>query len=110
MTFKLWLPFVMLALCLPQCPGFHGARFAPEKCASTNGYTVLDPIRHGNLTVFPVVSAVSHDTREFLTLDEGVRSGEVVVTEYGNVQGLMRRREAPLPRDRRPGQPAGAGQ
>lgn len=55
------------------------------------GYKVLDPIRHGNLTVFPVVAAKSYPTGEFLTLDEGLRSGEVVITEAGNVQGLIRR-------------------
>lgn len=55
------------------------------------GYKVLDPIRHGNLTVFPVVAAKSYPTGEFLTLDEGLRSGEVVVTEAGSVQGLVRR-------------------
>ena len=57
----------------------------------TPGYKVLDPIRHGNLTVFPVVAAKSYPTNEFLTLDEGLRSGEVVVTEAGSVQGLIRR-------------------
>lgn len=56
-----------------------------------SGYKVLDPIRHGNLTVFPVVAAKSFSTSEFLTLDEGLRSGEVVVTEAGSVQGLVRR-------------------
>ena len=30
---------------------------------SASGYKVLEPIRHGNLTVFPVVTARSHDTR-----------------------------------------------
>jgi hypothetical protein len=59
------------------------------------GYKVLEPIRHGNLTVFPVVAAKSYPTGEFLTLDEGLRSGEVVVTEAGNVQGLIRRRPMP---------------
>jgi sulfur carrier protein ThiS len=39
------------------------------------------------------VAAKTHDTSEFLTLDEGLRSGEVVVTEYGNVQGLVRPRD-----------------
>jgi hypothetical protein len=57
----------------------------------TPGYKVLDPIRHGNLTVFPVVAAKSYPTSEFLTLDEGLRSGEVIVTESGSVQGLIRR-------------------
>jgi len=57
----------------------------------TPGYKVLDPIHHGNLSVFPVVAAKSYPTGEFLTLDEGLRSGEVVITEAGNVQGLIRR-------------------
>jgi ribosomal protein L12E/L44/L45/RPP1/RPP2 len=54
-------------------------------------YKVLEPIRHGNLTVFPVVAVKSYPTNEFLTLDEGLRSGEVIVTEAGSVQGLIRR-------------------
>jgi hypothetical protein len=58
-------------------------------------FKVLDPIRHGNLTVFPVVAAKSYPTNEFLTLDEGLRSGDVVVTEAGSVQGLIRRHGAP---------------
>lgn len=62
---------------------------------STRGYKVLDPIRHGSLTVFPVVAAKTYFTGEFLTLDEGLRSGEVVVTEAGNVQGLIRRPGVP---------------
>src|SRR5580692_2412419 len=62
---------------------------------SSSGFKVLEPIGHGNLTVFPVVAPKSYATGEFLTLDEGLRSGEVVVTEYGNVRGLLRRRTTP---------------
>ncbi|HVR23707.1 MAG TPA: DUF6569 family protein [Candidatus Polarisedimenticolia bacterium] len=62
---------------------------------SSSAFKVLEPIRHGNLTVFPVVAPKSYATNEFLTLDEGLRSGEVVVTEYGNVSGLLRRRSPP---------------
>ena len=65
---------------------------------SASGYKVLDPIRHGNLTVFPVIASKSYPTGEFLTLDEGLRSGEVVVTEAGNVQGLIRRHGVPAVR------------
>jgi hypothetical protein len=61
---------------------------------ATSGYKVLEPIRHGNLTVFPVVAAKSYPTSEFLTLDEGLRSGEILVTEAGSVQGLIRRQSA----------------
>ncbi len=63
------------------------------------GYKVLEPIRHGNLTVFPVVAAKSYPTGQFLTLDEGLRSGDVVVTEAGNVQGLIRRHPGPAIRN-----------
>src|ERR1700682_1133602 len=66
---------------------------------SASGYKVLEPIRHGNLTVFPVVASKSYPTGEFLTLDEGLRSGEVVVTEYGNVRGLIRRHSMPAVRN-----------
>jgi len=57
-----------------------------------SGYSLLSPIRSGNLTVFPVVAGKSHDTAEFLTLDEGLRSGDVVVTEAGQARGLIRHR------------------
>src|SRR6476661_4387814 len=60
--------------------------------ATSNDYKILAPITHGDLTIFPVVSARSHDTSDFITLDEGVRSGEVVVTEVGNLHSTMRRR------------------
>jgi len=75
---------------------FVGQRSARAgEVTPASGYKVLDPIQHGNLTVFPVVAAKSYPTGEFLTLDEGLRSGEVVVTEAGNVQGLIRRGPEP---------------
>src|SRR5260370_12679639 len=63
--------------------------------APASGYSLLSAIRSGNLTVFPVVASKSYDTVEFLTLDEGLRSGDVVVTEAGQARGLIRHR----PRD-----------
>ncbi len=60
--------------------------------APASGYSLLSPIRSGNLTVFPVVASKSYDTAEFLTLDEGLRSGDVIVTEAGQARGLIRRR------------------
>ncbi len=62
-----------------------------------SGYRVLAPISHGNLTIFPVVASSTHDTSEFLTLDEGLRSGEVIVTEAGRIQPLVRRGGRPIP-------------
>jgi len=52
---------------------------------------VLPPIVHGNLSIFPVVGGADYDTSHFLTLDEGVRAGTVIVTEQGSLQGLVRR-------------------
>ena len=94
---KLLLSVLLLAalsaiMLFPRFPAQAGE--VPAKSA----YRVLDPIRHGSLTVFPVVASTSHDTRDFLTLDEGIRSGEVVVAEYGNVQPLIRRRGTPISR------------
>lgn len=54
-------------------------------------YKVLQPISHGNLTIFPVIADRTHDTADFLTLDDGIRSGEVVVSEVGNMHTMIRR-------------------
>ncbi len=80
---------VAAALCLKLRLAHAGQEFADS------GLKVLEPIRNGSLTVFPVVASRSYPTGEFLTLDEGLRSGDVVVTEYGNVRGLIRRHNAP---------------
>src|ERR1700688_3382362 len=76
-------------VCLDLRPSYAGEQ------TSASGYKVVEPIRHGSLTVFPVVAPRSYATGEFLTLDEGLRSGEVVVTEYGSVRGLLRRHVTP---------------
>ena len=55
-----------------------------------SGYKVLPSIKRGNLEVFPVVGARPHDTSQLLTLDEGVRSGEVTVAEASDERGLVR--------------------
>jgi hypothetical protein len=96
MSYKIWIPILVLAVVaalavILPCVG--------GEVPLTSGYKVLSPIRHGNLTVFPVAAASSHNTQVFLTLDEGLRSGEVIVTEAGNAQPLMRRRTTPINRD-----------
>ncbi len=57
-------------------------------------YRVLAPIESGNLLLFPVVRADGESTMQtpFITLDEGLKSGEVEVTEAGRARGLVRRR------------------
>jgi ARG/rhodanese/phosphatase superfamily protein len=71
---------------------------APQPQPVMAGYHVLAPITHGNLTIFPVVAGTTHDTSDFLTLDEGLRSGEVVVSEAGQIQPLVRNRNRQVPR------------
>jgi hypothetical protein len=62
--------------------------------AADGAYRVLAPIESGNLLLFPVVRAEGKAPGEtpFITLDEGIRNGEVEVTEAGNVRGLVRPR------------------
>jgi hypothetical protein len=58
-------------------------------------YRVLPPIESRDLTIFPVVRVTGSQKDsgwQYLTLDEGLKSGEVVVTEAGQVQGLVRNR------------------
>jgi hypothetical protein len=76
----------------PGSSGGPGDSIAPK-------YRVLAPIQRDNLGVFPVVASVTRDTSEFLTLDEGVRSGQVIVTEYGKLDTLIRgpRVNGPMP-------------
>ena len=81
-----------LLLLAAAIPCFLGPSAQAGLPHSSGRYAVLAPITHGNLTIFPVVSGESHETKEFLTLDEGLSSGEVVVTESGQVGTMIRRR------------------
>jgi hypothetical protein len=57
-----------------------------------SNWRLLDPVSYENVTIFPVVSSSSQDTSACLTLDEGLSSGEVIVSEQGAV-GLVRTRD-----------------
>src|SRR5450631_1097563 len=56
----------------------------------THQYQVLPPVTKGNLSIFPIIGGGGTSTTHLLTLDEGVRSGVVVVAEAGSLQGLIR--------------------
>ena len=58
-----------------------GSGSPPPK--AEGGWRLLDPISYENLTVFPVVSSGGYDTGAFLTLEEGISRGEVIVREQG---------------------------
>ena len=53
-------------------------------------YKVLPPITRGNLSLFPIIGGAESNTARLLTLDEGLHSGAVIVTEAGSLQGLIR--------------------
>ncbi len=53
-------------------------------------FKILPPVVHENLAIFPVISNQSNDTSLLMTLDEGIRSGQVTVTEAGAEPGLVR--------------------
>jgi len=98
---KLFSGIVLLALAIPVARPSGLAAATGEPAPIVTDYKLLDPITHGDLTIFPVVSSKSYDTGGFLTLDEGIRSGEVVVTEVGNLHSAIERR--PLPQSYRGG-------
>jgi hypothetical protein len=59
-------------------------------------WRLLEPIAYENLTVFPVVSSSEDDTRPFLTLEEGLSRGEVIVREQG-AETMVRDRDGRRP-------------
>ncbi|MFI5093681.1 MAG: DUF6569 family protein [Candidatus Acidiferrum sp.] len=68
-----------------------GASPNPLPGKPEGNWQLLDPVSYENITIFPVVSSSSQDTSAFLTLDEGLSSGEVIVSEQG-AAGLARTR------------------
>jgi hypothetical protein len=58
---------------------------------SEGGWRILDPVTYQNIAIFPVVSTANQDTSAFLTLEEGLSSGEVLVREQGS-DGMDRSR------------------
>ncbi|HET6931310.1 MAG TPA: DUF6569 family protein, partial [Candidatus Acidoferrum sp.] len=59
-------------------------------------WRLLDPVSYENLTVFPVVSSSGYDTSAFLTLEDGLSSGEVTVREQG-AEAVYRSRDGSRP-------------
>ena len=91
---KLGLASVLL-LALTAFVERSGVEAAGGPQETSNGsYRVLAPIESGNLLLFPVVPAhvKSIGATPFITLDEGIKSGQVEVTEAGRVRGLVRQR------------------
>jgi hypothetical protein len=64
----------------------------PPPSRSEGDWRLLDPITYENISIFPVVSSQSQDTSAFLTLEEGLATGEVIVREQGS-EGMVRGRD-----------------
>jgi hypothetical protein len=57
-------------------------------------WRLLDPVTYENISIFPVVASYGQDTSAFLTLEEGLATGEVVVRERGYEEsGMVRGRD-----------------
>jgi hypothetical protein len=87
-----FLPILTVLLCGVLIVSAANAGDSGNLPVAADDYKILAPITHGDLTIFPVVSTKVHDTSDFITLDEGIRSGDVVVTEVGNLHSTMQRR------------------
>lgn len=75
------ITFCALALAIPAMAGGPG---------ESSAFKVLPPIVRGNLAVFPVLSGHAFDTSQLITLDEGIHTGQVIVSEAGDERGLVR--------------------
>lgn len=59
-------------------------------------WRILDPVTYENISVFPVVASYGQDTSDFLTLEQGLSSGEVVVRERGSEEMVRGRDGRPV--------------
>src|SRR4029077_9703000 len=71
-------------------PGSHQPPPPPPRMVGE--WRLLDPITYENISIFPVVSSNSQDTSAFLTLEEGLATGEVIVRESGS-EAMVRGRD-----------------
>lgn len=72
-------------------------------------YVVSDPIRHANLTIFPVLSKTPRLEDPFITLDEGLKAGTVEIRELGaRARGAQAQTAPPAGDQSEPGEVARA--
>src|SRR5258708_4822572 len=90
--------FAVIIAALAAIATFGGLAFvwaAPRTTKASQrpegDWRILDPVTYENIAIFPVVSGSSQDTSNFLTLEEGLASGEVIVSERG-AAGMVRNR------------------
>jgi hypothetical protein len=58
---------------------------------AANGWTVLAPVSYKNLTLFPVRGRDLAGSADYITLDEGIKNGTVIISEKGAGRRAVRR-------------------
>ncbi len=95
MNFNIWTKRTVAAIAAAAilgAPGFFGNLSASTPSGTTkeragagpDTWRIGEPVRYENLTIFPLISKSEADTSRFETLDEGLASGDVLVTEQGS--------------------------
>jgi hypothetical protein len=97
MSRRLGLLFLLLSLlvCLGLLARVDSSQTVQAK--TTTESRVLSPASYEGLALYPVVAASWPSTEDYLTLDEGLQSGQVVVTELGGDILRRSRHGRPLP-------------
>src|SRR6184192_1877284 len=76
---------------------FAGHTSTPSLLPKPEGdWRILDPVTYENISVFPVVAPYGQDAGAFLTLEEGLATGEVVVRERGSEEMVRGRDGRPV--------------
>src|SRR5215467_13072004 len=76
-------------------PARPGSPPAPQP-KPEGDWRILDPVTYENISVFPVVASLGQDTGAFLTLEEGLATGEVQVRERGSEEMVRGRDGRPI--------------
>ena len=91
------LGFLLILLIVLGSLGILSLVESPQTVQAKNSLRVLPPASYEGLALYPVVSSAWPSTDGYLTLDEGLQSGQVVVSETGG-EILRRSRDGrPLP-------------
>ncbi len=77
-----------LVLPLARTRGAHGGGGGGQL---PNGWTVLAPVSYKNLTLFPVRGRDLAGSADYITLDEGIKNGTIIISEKGAGQTAAQR-------------------
>lgn len=91
----LWMVGGLLGLTAAIPWGGMAAAADQAGAKKTDAYRVLKPIESGELVLYPIARNTASEAAaqwRYLTLDEGLKSGQVVIEEAGKARGLVRSR------------------